>query len=122
MEDAAVQAGITSGRSRSSQTPRLSTPRPTTSSSDGIWDLLRTQSLPSDSQEWLTALVSNRSSTAEFGDAAAEYALTVSSQSRLCTCIMPRHQKYVNKSIMVDQVYTWMELVSCDVGGRHSVA
>ncbi len=79
MEDAAVQAGSTSGKSRSSQTPRLSTPRPTTSSSDGIWDLLRTQSLPSDSQEWLDAFVSNRASTAEFGDAAAEYALTVSS-------------------------------------------
>ncbi|KAL0055797.1 hypothetical protein WJX82_004467 [Trebouxia sp. C0006] len=77
MEDAAVQAGSTSGKSRSSQTPRLSTPRPTTSSSDGIWDLLRTQSLPSDSQEWLDALMSNRASTADFGDAAVEYALTV---------------------------------------------
>ncbi|KAL0022974.1 hypothetical protein WJX79_000687 [Trebouxia sp. C0005] len=77
MEDAAIQAGSASGKSRASQTPRLSTPRPTTSSSDGIWDLLRTQSLPSDSQEWLDALVSNRASTAEFGDAAAEYALTV---------------------------------------------
>ncbi len=80
MEDAAVQAGSTSGKSRSSQTPRLSTPRPTTSSSDGIWDLLRTQSLPSDSQEWLDALMSNRASTADFGDADVEYALTVSSQ------------------------------------------
>lgn len=77
MEDAAVQAGSIVGKSRSSQTPRLSTPRPTTSSSDGIWDLLRTQSLPSDSQEWLDALVSSETAVTEFGDAAAGYGLAV---------------------------------------------
>lgn len=81
MEDAAVQAGSASGKSRSSQTPRLSTPRPDRKSSDGIWDLLRTQSLPSDSQDWLDALEDNETSLAEFGHAAAEYACKVCRQA-----------------------------------------
>ena len=78
MEDAAVQAGSFSGKSRSSQTPTPSTPRPTKSTTDGVFDLLRTQSLPFDSQEWLGALVSSKAPMAEFGHAAAEYGLTVS--------------------------------------------
>lgn len=77
MEDAAVQAGSFSGKSRSSQTPTPSMPRPTKSTSDGVLDLLRTHSLPTDSQEWLGTL-SSEAPTAEFGHAAAEYAFTVS--------------------------------------------
>ena len=69
-----MQAGSMSNKSRSSQTPRPSTPRPT---GDGVWDLLRTQSLPSDSQEWLRAFSSSEPTTAGFGTAAAEYALKV---------------------------------------------
>ena len=86
MEDAAVQAGSFSGKSRSSQTPMPSTPHPTKSTNDGAFDLLRTQSLPTDSQEWLGAIVSSEAPTAEFGDAAAEYALTVSGVHALMTC------------------------------------
>lgn len=82
MEDAAVQAGSMSGKSRSSQTPRPTTPRPTPnptrSTGDGVWDLLRTQSLPPNCQEWLGALTSSEDTMAEFGNAAAEYALKVS--------------------------------------------
>ena len=78
MEDAAVQAGTFSGKSRSSQTPLPSTPRPTKSSTDGVFDLLRTQSLPTDSQEWLGAVVSSEAPTVDFGHVAAAYALTVS--------------------------------------------
>ena len=81
MEDAAVQAGSLCAKDRSSQTPRPSTPRPSRGGTEGVWDLLRTQSLPSDSQEWLSALVSSEAAMAEFGTAAAEYALTVSSSS-----------------------------------------
>lgn len=78
MEDAAVQAGSFSGKSRSSQTPIPSTPRPTKSTTDGVFDLLRTQSLPPDSQEWSSALLDSEAPTATFGHAAAEYAFQVS--------------------------------------------
>lgn len=77
MEDAAVQAGSMGNKSRSSQTPRPSTPRPTRSTRNGVWDLLRTQSLPSDSQEWLGAFPTSKPTTAEYGTAAAEYAVKV---------------------------------------------
>ena len=78
MEDAAVQAGSFSGKSRSSQTPTPSTPRPTKSTTDGVFDLLRTQSLPTDSQEWTSALPGNEAPVASFGHAAAEYTFAVS--------------------------------------------
>ena len=89
MEDAAVQAGSFGAKSRSSQTPPPSTPRPTRSPTDGICDLLRTQSLPADSQEWLGALVSSNTAVTEFGNAAADHALKVSRsralvQSKTC--------------------------------------
>ena len=91
MEDAAVQAGTLSAKDRSSQTPRPSTPRPSRASTEGVWDLLRTQSLPSGSQEWLSALVSSEAAMAEFGTAAAEYALTVSGLSP-CLLISIKHK------------------------------
>lgn len=77
MEDAAVQAGSMNHKSRSSQTPCPSTPNPTRSTRDGVWDLLRTQSLPSDSQEWLGAFPTSEPTIAEFATAAAEYAFKV---------------------------------------------
>lgn len=72
-----MQAGSTIGKSRSSQTPCLDTTKSNRTSSDGVWDLLRTQSLPSASQEWLDALVGSETIGIEFGNAAAEYALKV---------------------------------------------
>ena len=84
MEDAAVQAGNFSGKSRSSQTPNPSSPRPTKLIGDGVFDLLRTQSLPTDCHEWLDTLVSSEAPMAEFGHAAAEYALAVSGLNIIC--------------------------------------
>ena len=103
-----MQAGSLSGKSRSSQTPCPSTPCPNRGGPEGAWDLLRTQSLPADSQEWLSAIMGNET-VADFGHAAAEYALTVSEYSSLmlheahhsCQCLHPHQANALSTCLLL---------------------
>ena len=81
MEDAAVQAGSNSGKSRACQTPYTNSSR---SVLDSTGDLSRTQSLPSEPNDWLAALTSTRPYAEDFGDVVAEYAQKVRLCLRLC--------------------------------------
>ena len=80
MEDAAVQAGSNSGKSRACQTPYSNS----RSVLDSTGDLSRTQSLPLEPHDWLAAFASTETHPQDFGDVVAEYAQKVRLCLQLC--------------------------------------